>query len=41
MKNIYCDLTPGSAKVNLLIENTTNKNIIVPAKAIVCATQSS
>ena len=29
-------MTPGSAKVNLLIENTTNRNITIPAKAIVC-----
>ena len=36
LKNSYCDLTPGSAKVNLLIENTTNRNITIPAKAIVC-----
>ena len=35
-KNSYCDLTPGSAKVNLMIENTTTKNITIPAKAIVC-----
>ena len=34
--NSYCDLTPGSARVNLMIENTTNKNITIPAKAIVC-----
>ena len=36
LKNSYCDLTPGGAKVNLLIENTTNRNITIPAKAIVC-----
>ena len=36
LKNSYCDLTPGSAKVNLLIDNTTNKNITIPAKPIVC-----
>ena len=30
------DLTPSSAKVNLLVENTTRKNITIPAKAIVC-----
>ena len=36
MKNSYCDLTPGSAKVNLMIENTTSRNITIPAKAIVC-----
>ena len=36
LKNSYCDLTPGSAKVILLIENTTRKNITIPAKAIVC-----
>ena len=36
LKNSYCDLTPGSAKVNLMIENTTSKNITIPAKAIVC-----
>ena len=36
LKNSYCDLTPGSAKVNLMIENTTRKNITIPAKAIVC-----
>ena len=35
MKNSYCELTPSSAKVNLLIENTTRKNITIPAKAIV------
>ena len=29
-------LTPGSAKVNLMIVNTTNKNIVIPVKAIVC-----
>ena len=31
LKNSYCDLTPGSAKVNLM-----RKNITIPAKAIVC-----
>ena len=36
LKNSYCDLTAGSAKVNLMIENTTRKNITIPAKAIVC-----
>ena len=36
LKNSYCDLTPGSAKVNLMLENTTKKNITIPAKAIVC-----
>ena len=36
LKNSYCNLTPGSAKVNLLVENTTRKNITIPAKAIVC-----
>ena len=36
LKNSYCDLTPGSAKVNLMIENTIRKNITIPAKAIVC-----
>ena len=36
LKNSYCDLTPGSAKVNLLIENTTRKIITFPAKVIVC-----
>ena len=36
LKNNYCDLIPGSAKVNLMIENTTRKNITIPAKAIVC-----
>ena len=36
LKNSYCALTPGSAKVNLMIENSTNRNITVPAKAIVC-----
>ena len=36
LKNSYCDLTPGSAKVNLMIENTTRKNITIPTKAIVC-----
>ena len=36
LKNSYCDLTPGSAKINLMIENTTNRNITIPAKAIVC-----
>ena len=36
LKNSYCDLTPGSAKVNLMIENTTRRNITIPAKAIVC-----
>ena len=34
LKNSYCDLTPGSAKVNLMIENTTNKNVVIPARAI-------
>ena len=29
-------MTPGSAKVNLMIENTTRKNITIPAKFIVC-----
>ena len=36
LKNSYCDLTPGSAKVNLMIENTTNKNVVIPARAVVC-----
>ena len=36
LKNSYCNLTPGSAKVNLLIENTTSRSITIPAKAIVC-----
>ena len=36
LKNSYCDLIPGSAKVNLMIENTTSRNITIPAKAIVC-----
>ena len=36
LKNSYCDLTLASAKVNLMIENTTSKNITIPAKAIVC-----
>ena len=36
LKNSYCDLTPGSAKVNLMIENTTSRHITIPAKAIVC-----
>ena len=36
LKNSYCDLTPGSAKVNLMIENTTSRSITIPAKAIVC-----
>ena len=36
LKICYCDLTQGSAKVNLMIENTTNQNITIPAKAIVC-----
>ena len=35
LKNSYSDLTPGSAKVNLMIMNT-NKNIVIPTKAIVC-----
>ena len=29
-------MTPGSAKVNLIIENSTNKNIVIPARAVVC-----
>ena len=41
LKNSYCDLTPGSAKVNLMIENTTNKNIVIPARAVVCPIESS
>ena len=36
LNNSYCDLTPGSGKLNLMIENTTRKNITIPAKAIVC-----
>ena len=36
LKNSYCDLAPGSAKVNLMIENSTNKNIVIPARAVVC-----
>ena len=36
LKNSYCNLTPGCAKVNLMLENTTRKNITIPAKAIVC-----
>ena len=36
LKNSYCDLTPGSAKVNLMIEISTTKNIVIPARAVVC-----
>ena len=36
LKNSYCDLTSGSAKVNLMIENTIRKNTTIPAKANVC-----
>ena len=36
LKNSYCQLTPGSAKVNLVAENTTCRSIAIPAKAIVC-----
>ena len=36
LKNSYCNLTPGSAKVNLMLENTTRRNITIPAKAVVC-----
>ena len=36
LKNSYCNLTPGSAKVNLMLENTTRKNITIPTRAIVC-----
>ena len=36
LKNSYCALTPGSAEVNLMIENTTSRNITIPTKAIVC-----
>ena len=36
LNNSYCDLTSCSAKVNLMIENTTRKTITIPAKAIVC-----
>ena len=36
LKNSYCNLTPGSAEVNLMLENTTRRNITIPAKAIVC-----
>ena len=36
LNNSYCDLTPGSAKVKLMIENITNRNITISAKAIVC-----
>ena len=36
LKNSYCNLTPGSAKINLMLENTTRRNITIPAKAIVC-----
>ena len=36
LKNTYCDLPPASAKVNLMIENSTNRYITIPAKAIVC-----
>ena len=35
LKNSYCELTSGSAKVNLMIENTTSRSITIPAKAIV------
>ena len=35
LKNSYCDLTQGSAKVNLMIESTTSRSITIPAKAIV------
>ena len=27
-------MTPGSAKVNLMIENSTTKNIIIPARDV-------
>ena len=36
LKNSYCNLTPCSDKVNLMIENTTNRNITIHAKATVC-----
>ena len=36
LKNSYCQLTPASARVNLMIENTTSRSITIPAKAIVC-----
>ena len=36
LKISYSNLTPGSAKVNLMLENTTRKNITIPARAIVC-----
>ena len=36
LKNSYCDLIPGSTKVNLMIETTTNRNIRISSKAIVC-----
>ena len=36
LKNSYYDLTPGSAKANLMRENTMNRKITIPAKAIVC-----
>ena len=36
LTNSYCALTPGSAKINLIIENSTNKNIVIPARAFVC-----
>ena len=36
LKNSYCNWTPGSAKVNLMLVNTTRKNITIPTKAIVC-----
>ena len=32
----YCDLTSCSVKINLMIENSTNKNIIIHARAVVC-----
>ena len=41
LKNSYCDLTPGSAKVNLMIENTTNKNVVIPARAVCVSIESS
>ena len=40
LKNSYCDLTPGSAKVNLMIENTTNRNITIPSQSHCVSTQS-
>ena len=37
--NAYCNLSPGSSRVNVMVENTGVKDVKLPAKAIICQLQ--